>query len=98
MESFYLGGYAKVRLTITSSTASTTPVDPGALTAYLTEPDGATYSAAWGGSTLVTTQGAGQFTFTWPVAKRGIHRGGWLATASHGGADEFEFMAAERRY
>lgn len=95
--SFPLGTVVRVQLQITTATGSTVLVDPGSLVVGLREPDGTTYSYAWGGSTTITTT-TGGFFFQWPTAKEGIHRGGVVGTSQNAGAEEFAFNIFKRGY
>lgn len=97
MKAYEVGDVARLLWKITSSTGSTVYVDPGGLTFHLTEPDHTTYSYVWGVNAQLATDGAGQFRVDWAVGKEGMHRGRWVASASHACAGQFEFLAIEVR-
>ena len=95
--SFYLGTVVKVTVNVSSDATSTAGVEPAGLTVYLTEPDGSTYSYVRGVSTAISSGlTSGQFVFTWPSAKEGLHRGGIIGTGSNAGADDFSFNILQR--
>lgn len=97
--SFYLGSVVKVRVTLTSSTASTVGVDPGGLTFYVKEPDGTTHSYVYSGtSTSVLKVTTGTYDGYFPTVQEGLHYAGWLGTGSNAGADEVAFFVNKRRY
>ena len=95
--SFVLGSVVHIEVQLTSAATSTAGVEPGGLTFYLTEPDGATYSYVRGGTTHIASNTAsGLFWVDWVSAKEGRHFGGWLGTGSNAGADEFAFSVRQR--
>mgnify|MGYP001575301948 CR=1 FL=1 len=98
IDSFWLGQIVRVQTTITSATDSTVKVEPGHLKWSLKEPDGTTVSYVRGTDAQLVSATVGVFYVDWPSAKDGLHRGGWLGTASNGGADEFSFNVLQRMY
>lgn len=102
---FYLGSVPRIIKRITSSTDSTIGVDPAGLQFFLKEPDGTTYSYTYGGTSHInrTTAlngyvGYPVYYVDWTAAKEGLHRGGWLGSGSHAGADEFSLLIVQRGY
>ena len=96
--SYWLGEVKRLQLTITSSTNSMVPVDPGGLSFGLREPDGTTYNYVRGVSTALVSATVGVFYVDWTMAKIGVHRGGWVGSASHADAIEFSFNVLARMY